>query len=446
MSFRAGAAETIITPPIGARLEGYGGPDGGQISTGVHDDLHARAIVFDDGATTAAIVACDLIAADRRLAAPVRALVHDATGMPPEHIMVSATHTHQGPQGIGAHRDPAPREATARKVAHAVITAHAAMRPCVLKAGAGSVDTVSQNRRHPDGPRDDAVNVLLFDAPDPREAPIASIINFACHATVMYGTNTEISADYPGFASATVKSVLGDAPALFLQGACGDVNPSWIEQRFGEPERVGSIVGSEAARRLQELRPLSHQHKTWNIRWDEQLDRATPGMLIAEPRIRVATRTVDAPMRGLDPPDVYAAELADLTKQRGALASSDVDARRALTERITFLAPTAAIAATLRPGERHAMHAEVQALAFSPDCAVLGLPGEFFAETAHAIRRDSGIAHLSVACYTNGHVFYVVPKDAWAGGGYEPGVALLDDTAEERFRTAALEVVADVTN
>ena len=143
---------------------------------------------------------------------------------------------------------------------------------------------------------------------------------------------------------------------------------------------------------------------------------------------------------------MYAAELAELTKQRDALAPEDVEARRSLTARISFLAPTAAIAATLRPGERHAMHAEVQAIAFSPDCAVLGLPGEFFAQTAHAIRRDSGIANLTVACYTNGHVFYVVPKDAWADGGYEPGVALLDDTAEELFRAAALDALREVTS
>ncbi len=444
MTFRAGAAETIITPPVGARLDGYGGPDGGQISTAVHDDLHARAIVLDDGDTTAAIVACDLIAIDRRLSEPIRALVYDATGIAPDHIMVSATHTHQGPQGIGAHRDPAPREAMARRIADAVVAAHRAMRPAVLKAGVGRVDSVSQNRRHPDGPRDDAVNVLLFDSPDPRDSPVASIVNFACHATVMYGTNTEISADYPGYASTTVNKVLGDAPALFLQGACGDVNPSWIEQRFGEPERVGSIVGAEAARRLQELRPLGQQHKTWNIRWGEQIDRATPGMLIAEPRIRVASRIVDAPMRVLDPPEIYGAELAALTKQRDALAADDVAARRALTERITFLEGTYGMAAALRSGEQHQLHAEVQAIGFSPECAILGLPGEFFAQTAQAIRRDSGIEHLSVACYTNHHVFYVVPKDAWPEGGYEPGVAVLDDTAEELFRAAALELLKRV--
>jgi hypothetical protein len=102
MTFRAGAAEVVITPPVGTFLDGYGARTHG--SVGVHDDLHARAVVFDDGATQAAIVACDLIGIDRRLAAAVRQIVFEATGIPREHIMVSATHTHGGPAGLRSDR------------------------------------------------------------------------------------------------------------------------------------------------------------------------------------------------------------------------------------------------------------------------------------------------------------------------------------------------------
>ena len=66
----AGAAEVVITPPVGTLLDGYGARTSG--SVGVHDDLHARALVIDDGATQVALVSCDLIAVDRRLVAAVR--------------------------------------------------------------------------------------------------------------------------------------------------------------------------------------------------------------------------------------------------------------------------------------------------------------------------------------------------------------------------------------
>jgi hypothetical protein len=270
-------------------------------------------------------------------------------------------------------------------------------------------------------------------------------VNFACHATVLFQDNVEVSADYPGYAAATVKKVLGDAPVLFLNGACGDVNPAWTAQQHHEAARVGSIVGAEAARRLQELRPLGIGQKTWNIRWDEVLERpVTTGSLIEEPRIRAASRTVDVVMRVLDKPAAYDEQLALLAKERQALRPDDIEGRRRVMEQITMLQGTRGVAASLRPGERHFLHPEVQAISLGGGCAVLGLPGEFFAETGMAIRDAAGMPHLLLACYTNHHVMYVVPKHAWAEGGYEPGVSILDDAAEEIFRKAAIDLLREV--
>ena len=79
-------------------------------------------------------------------------------------------------------------------------------------------------------------------------------------------------------------------------------------------------------------------------------------------------------------------------------------------------------------------------------CAILGLPGEFFAESAQAIQESAAMKHLMIACYGNHHVFYVVPKHEFARGGYEAGVAMLDESAEETLRLAALELLRDVVN
>jgi hypothetical protein len=343
--------------------------------------------------------------------------------------------------------NPELTDITARLIAGAIISAHARLRPAVVKIGRGGVDSVSQNRRHPAGPIDDALHVLLFDSPDPRDGAIASIVNFACHATVMFATNMEISADYPGQAVATVKKVLGDAPVVFLNGACGDVNPSWIEQRFEETERVGSIVGAEAARRLQELRPLGVRHKTWNIRWDELTDKpVTSGALIAEPRVRVASKTVDVPMRRLEAPDSYDDRIAELRRQADGLAAADVEGRRRLMEQLTRLTGERGVAARQRAGGPRYLHPEVQAISLGAGQAILGLPGEFFAETAQRLRQDAAVEHLAIACYTNHHIFYVVPHHAFEEGGYEPGVAVLDETAEPVFRDAALELLRSVAS
>ena len=439
----AGSAEVVITPPVGTFLDGYGARTSG--SVGVHDELHARALVIDDGATQVALVSCDLIAVDRRLVAAAREMAAAATGIAARNMLVAATHTHAGPAGLRADLDGPLTETMARLIAGAVIAAHGKKRPAVLKAGRGSVDSVSQNRRDPAGPADDALRVLLFDSPESGGQPVASVVNFACHATVLYHSNMQISADYPGYAIRTVRQILGGATPLFFNGACGDVNPAWIEQEYHEAERVGSIVGAEAARRLQELRPLGLQHRAWNIRWDELTDKpVTSGDLIA-PRLRVASRAVPVRLRELDSPASYDRRLAALHHERASLAPGGVESSRRLMEQITQLAGERAVAARVRPGGERTLHPEVQAIGLGGGCAILALPGEFFVETARAIQAAANLPHLLIACYANHHVFYVVPRHEFERGGYEPGVSVLDESAEETFRAGALELLREVT-
>ncbi|MCX5739872.1 MAG: hypothetical protein NTZ61_15515, partial [Proteobacteria bacterium] len=55
--FRAGAATSNITPSLGGKIVG----DFVQFpATNVHDELHARCLVLDDGETRLALVVCDL--------------------------------------------------------------------------------------------------------------------------------------------------------------------------------------------------------------------------------------------------------------------------------------------------------------------------------------------------------------------------------------------------
>jgi hypothetical protein len=84
-------------------------------------------------------------------------------------------------------------------------------------------------------------------------------------------------------------------------------------------------------------------------------------------------------------------------------------------------------------------------MALGEGCAILGLPGEFFAETGLAIQAAAGLPHLLVACYANHYAGYFVPPAEFERGGYEPGVAMLDETAEPTVRATAVEVLRAVT-
>jgi hypothetical protein len=359
-------------------------------------------------------------------------------------MLIAGTHTHAGPAGL--RRDVANEallDETARHIAGAIAAAHAKLRPATLKVGRATVESVSQNRRDPDWPRDTTLRVLLLDGDDPLAPPVACAISFACHATVLYHTNLLFSADYPGHAVAAVGQLFPEAGALFLNGACGNVNPAWIEQEHAEAERVGKIVGATAAQLVAELRPLGRGQKAHNIRWDEHIElTVTAGRLIEEPRLRVASRRVELPLRSFQEDAEYAATLSEL-EARLRSAVGDVDERRRLQAQVQRFETERQVARAMR-GRQEALHPEVMAIGFGDDLALLGLPGEFFVETAEQIQQKAGIEDLMVACYANHYIGYVVPPEAYDQGGYEAGITLLAPEAEAIVVREAVRMLREV--
>ena len=136
---QAGAASAVITPPLGHFLAGYGR---NRPSTGLHDDLYARALVISDGQTRIALVTLDTIGLTRPdiklIAAAASAQV---PGLPQNQIVVSSTHTHAGPDVVGlwgsalwkSGRDAAYMEALRTRVVGVIAQAAARMQPVVSK-------------------------------------------------------------------------------------------------------------------------------------------------------------------------------------------------------------------------------------------------------------------------------------------------------------------------
>ena len=241
---RIGASAIDITPPVGTALDGYGGRT--DVSLGVHDPLFARCLFLDDGRTQLAIVVCDLIGVGRELVRRARELIAERPGIPPANVLIAATHTHAGPAGIRGNGEPVLVEDTARKIAGAVRVAHRDAVKGALKYGVTELSSISQNRRDPEWPIDHRLDVLAADTPDGRN--IATVARYACHPTVMTGANLEISAEWPGEACRVMEQVIGGgARGIYLNGACGNINPAWMWQRVDEVRRVGSIVGAKAA-------------------------------------------------------------------------------------------------------------------------------------------------------------------------------------------------------
>ncbi len=145
--FRAGAATSNITPPLGASLNG-GMSD--RQAEHIHDELHARALVLDDGATKMAIVVCDSCMLPQAVLHEAKHLAHGHTGIPLDQMLVSATHTHSAPTaGSVFQSDPDPQylKFLAVRIADGIRRAVHNLVPARIGWGMGEVADQVFNRR-----------------------------------------------------------------------------------------------------------------------------------------------------------------------------------------------------------------------------------------------------------------------------------------------------------
>src|SRR3954454_15289857 len=263
MTLRAGAARVNITPPNGYPFSAWGLRTG--VAVGVHDPLLAQALVLDDGERPIAIVAVDLCNTARQFTDDVRQRVQSLTGIPPEAVLINASHTHSGPAGVPARSGVSlgntplayePYAATLPDlVAGAVFAAYYDRRPARIGAGMGQAPGITTNRVHKDDPKDEQVGILRVDGQDGR--PIATVARFSCHGTCMAGQTLLWNSDFAGPTRDTVQREWG-GETLFLQGCAGDIAPwdYWFgndqakRHTYENRDELGTRLGTEVLRVL----------------------------------------------------------------------------------------------------------------------------------------------------------------------------------------------------
>src|SRR5689334_8537341 len=98
---KAGAATSNITPALGGEVVGGFKP---YPATHIHDELHARCLVLDNGKARVALVVCDLLGFHRCVSDEARRLIQEHTGIPRENVLISSTHTHSATTALGPGR------------------------------------------------------------------------------------------------------------------------------------------------------------------------------------------------------------------------------------------------------------------------------------------------------------------------------------------------------
>lgn len=385
---RAGVGRANLTPAIGASLVGFRGRASG--CTSVHDDLYATALVLESGDQSVAIVSCDLISVHPEIVGQVRELVRSSTGIPGDHVAICCSHTHSGPPGYATARSHAIDRSYAAylpyKLAGAVRLAHTGLVPARMGYGGGAA-TIGINRRevigegktilgnNPDGPVDSEVGVLRVDTRDGE--PLATVANYACHPVILGPRSTVVSADYVGQTRQVVEAATG-APMLFLQGACGDINPlGGVTAEYTNCEELGTILGEEVARVHGEIRPVQ-----------------------ADTRLAAHRLDLELPLRPLPEQEAPLTQAVELREIRDKEFPWDV------------------------PIGETGPRTEIQALALG-DLAIATVAAEPFVETGLAVKSESRFARTFFAGYANGCVGYMPTAQAYPHRGYEVSVAHL---------------------
>lgn len=234
----AGTAKVNITPAVPIPMSGYRSRT--KPFEGIHDSIYARAIVFSDGENKAAIVSAEIIGLSNSFCEETARLIEQEAGIRPDHILLSAVHSHSGPV-TRVYQDDVSAEVKAyadelqQKLAGLVLAADRNLQPVSIGAGKGeclmNINRRAQDGRgniqlgrNPYGPCDHEVQVLRIDD---AEGNIKSLLlDWPCHGVVMGPRNYLISGDWPGATARYIEDSLGKAVvAPILIGASGDINP-----------------------------------------------------------------------------------------------------------------------------------------------------------------------------------------------------------------------------
>lgn len=264
-----GFAKTDITPRVGVELCGFG-PFLNRRSIGIRDRLWARAMAVRVGETTVVVISNDIIQLSLPDTRRIRQLVHEETGLAPEHIMVHCTHTHSGPAtgtlaGWGM-QDAPYLETLPRKVAQAAIDALRGLQPATLSHAEVPCEGVGLNREYDkDAPpledvlkedwrparpelTDTKCQVLVARAEEGDKRIIGFASYFGCHPVVCCAQTRYIHGDYAGVATNLLEREHPGSVGLFLQGAQGDVNSCVVHKPEQESLLALDVIAARYAR------------------------------------------------------------------------------------------------------------------------------------------------------------------------------------------------------
>lgn len=458
---RVGIAETDITPPLGFPMAGYYHE---RLAIGTIDPLKAKAIVFRDGETAAALVVCDLIGIATDLSREVRRLASEKTGIPESNIVIAATHSHTAPDYmkelylyLGNEKQEELRKKYIQKLigepVAAIVQAHADAKPSSLATGAATQKTpVAFNRRfvmrdgsvktwqkysnadviRAAGPIDPEIGLLAIrNLEDGKTRGVIS--NFALHLDTVGGGKW--SADYPFFIERTLRDELGaDVISIFGTGCCGDINhsnPSVTERN--KADFIGNSIGKSIKRQLTQLTPIENTELTVKSQVVRlPLEDATRDQVDNSINILAKVKGGEK-VDFFDHVTAYKKLILDQLLHQQPYAKSAEHMTWGLSRSLAGIGETIPVDMTV--------------MTIGSDVAIVCLPGEVFVELGLAIKQASPFRTTIIIELSNTvETIYIPTRAAYAGGSYEVTNSAVLPGSGEMLVEAALTLLREAAS
>jgi hypothetical protein len=369
----------------------------------------------------------------KAIAHRARQRLEAATGIPGSHIMITATHTHSGPKTLDyisneedpvvPKVDPAYVDLFEAGLVEAATAAFKQAKPAEMGLAVANGAGVGTNRRDVTGPADPEVPVLMVRSGG---KPLACMVVYAMHPTVLHEDSTLISGDFPAMTRRFLQqNVLGaDCPVLYHTGPAGNQSPRHVTRghTFAEADRLGTMLGEAIAAVI------------------PAIEYSAGGVLA------VRQAMVDLPRRTFPAVSTAAQHVEQAAARLDHLRTSGAPRQVVRTAEVDWFGAeeTLTLAKAAAAGRMEAVYdsclpAEVQAIRVGPWWFV-GWPGEIFVE--YGLAAKAGLPQTFIITLANGELQgYIVTPEAEKLGGYEVSNAVFAPQSGQIFVGTTLELL-----
>ncbi len=458
----AGAGRSDITPPVGSPHLNWGAATH-QLAAGVDMELYSTALYLSDGASEIVLLNLDVATLTEELALEVRQAAAREAVVPLDRVFVTWTHTHSA---VPLHDTPWMEQGRdvfleyqssfAARAARAAGEAKRNARPARLGWGKGRSDIGINRRQHLDNGRIITGNnptapvdreVVVFRIDDTDGTPIATVVNFAMHPTIMGHENDKITPDYPGAMKRVVERNLGGL-SLFLQGATGDIGP--VEGFTGDLavyRRAGARLGYEVCRVAEGIRTDGGSLAFQNVlesgaplgifRWRDE-----PETIIS---IRSGSKVARLIPHPVEPVEKLESEYQHLD-QKLRLAHQDGDKDEIKRFHYQVKRAGLQLQRAQRLSQPGAVEIPVQVITMG-EAAVVLTPLEPFCEIGIQVKRRSPLPATMFCGYSMGGYFlcYLPTDEALDEGGYETGISLFGKGSAKELEDTAVSLLVELS-